>query len=77
MSDMFKRFTERSVKAFRLALDESESLGQDAVDTGAVLLGISREAGGAGGLALANLGITYEALRAEIERLYGLYEQKP
>lgn len=28
MSDMFKRFTERSVKAFRLALDESESLGQ-------------------------------------------------
>ena len=68
---MFERFTDQSRRAVVLAQEEARRLDHNYIGTEHLLVGLQLEGRGAAAKALTSMGITLEAVRAEIETLVG------
>lgn len=68
---MFRRFTERAIKAIMLAQEESRRLGHNFVGTEQILLGLIGEGGGIAAKVLQSANIKLEAARQEVESIIG------
>jgi prophage maintenance system killer protein len=66
---MFERFTPRARRALVEAQDEAGHLGHNYIGTEHILLGVARVADGVGAKALAQLGVSTDALRADVIEL--------
>jgi ATP-dependent Clp protease ATP-binding subunit ClpC len=64
-------FSERANKILSIANQESQRLGHECVDPEHLLLGILKEDTGIGATALKNLGVDFQQIRQETERLIG------
>jgi ATP-dependent Clp protease ATP-binding subunit ClpA len=71
MNDTFERFTNRARKVMALAQDEAQRLGHNYMGTEHLLLGLVREGEGVAALALSELGISLERVRAAVEHIIG------
>jgi Clp amino terminal domain, pathogenicity island component len=74
---MFERFTDRARRVVVLAQEEARMLHHNYVGTEHILLGLSHEGEGVAAKALESLGISLEAVRAQIEEIIGQGEQIP
>jgi prophage maintenance system killer protein len=74
---MFRRFTDRARRAVQLAQEEARLLNHNYVGTEHLLLGLLREGEGVAAKALGSLGISIEAVRAQVEELIGHGESAP
>lgn len=72
---MFGRFTERANRVMLLAEDEAKRLNHGYVGTEHLLLGLIREGQGVAARALAEVGINFNQVKSEIERVIGRGEQ--
>jgi len=61
--------TDRSQQALRYAQEQATALGHEYIGCEALLLGILLESNGMGYKILTDLGVTYDAARAELLRL--------
>jgi ATP-dependent Clp protease ATP-binding subunit ClpA len=68
---MFERFTDRARRAVVLAQEEARLLGHDRLGTEHLLLGLVHEGEGVAARALAVLGISLQAARAQVEEIIG------
>jgi hypothetical protein len=68
---MFERFTDRARRAVVLAQEEARLLDHDYIGTEHLLLGLAREREGVAAKALESLGISLEAVRAQVEGIIG------
>jgi ribosomal protein S18 acetylase RimI-like enzyme len=68
---VFERFTDRARRVVVLAQEEARLLDHDSIGTEHLLLGLIDEGEGVGALALEELGLSAEALRARIEEAIG------
>jgi hypothetical protein len=68
---MFKRFTERARQVVVQAQQEANAWNHDYLGTEHLLLGLLREGGGIAAKVLAQLEITVEDVRAQVERIDG------
>jgi hypothetical protein len=75
--EMFERFTERARNVVRVAQEEARRLGHASVGTEHLLLGLLAEPDGIGARALVALGISLEAVRAQVEEIVGQGEGTP
>jgi ATP-dependent Clp protease ATP-binding subunit ClpC len=66
---MFERFTERARQVVVLAQDEARTLKHNYIGTEHILLGLLREEDGVAGRVLEALGVTVEAVRAQVARI--------
>jgi len=64
---MFERFTDRARHVVVIAQDSARALDHNYIGTEHLLLGLLREENGIAGIVLANLGLTVDAARADIE----------
>jgi Clp amino terminal domain, pathogenicity island component len=74
---MFKRFTDRARRAVDLAQDEAKRLNHGYIGTEHILLGLIREGDGVAAQALESLGISLQAVRAQVEEIIGQGQQAP
>jgi GNAT superfamily N-acetyltransferase len=74
---VFERFTDRARRVVVLAQEEARLLDHDYIGTEHLLLGLIDEGEGIGALALEELHVSFEALRARIEELIGRGEGMP
>jgi prophage maintenance system killer protein len=74
---MFRRFTERARRAVQLAQEEARLLNHNYIGTEHLLLGLLGEGEGVAAKALESLGISMEAVRAQVEELIGHGESAP
>jgi hypothetical protein len=70
-NSMFERFTERARKVVVLAQDEAGRLHHNYIGTEHILLGLVSEGEGVAAQALSSLGVTMEAVRAQVESIVG------
>lgn len=68
---MFEYFTEKAIAVIMAAQEEARRLGHNFVGTEQILLGLLQAKPSIAATVLANLGLTLEATRAEIERQIG------
>lgn len=68
---MFVRFTDRAGKTMALADQEARRFHHQQIRTEHILLGLLKEGGGVGAMALRNIGLNLLDLCAEIEQLAG------
>jgi ATP-dependent Clp protease ATP-binding subunit ClpA len=68
---VFERFTDRARRAVVLAQEEARLLNHNYLGTEHILLGLIREGDGIAARALVQLGISLDAVRAEVERIIG------
>jgi ATP-dependent Clp protease ATP-binding subunit ClpC len=68
---MFERFTDRARRVVVLAQEEARLLNHDHIGTEHILLGLVHEGDGVAARALTELGISLEAVRAEVEEIIG------
>ena len=68
---MFERFTDEARRVLVLAQEESRALAHDFIGTEHLLLGILRHGKGPAPQALATMGVTLEAARAQIAQTVG------
>ena len=68
---MFQRFTDRARRAVHLAQEEARLLRHNYVGTEHLLLGLLYEGEGVAATALDSLGISLEAVRAQVEEIIG------
>jgi ATP-dependent Clp protease ATP-binding subunit ClpC len=68
---MFERFTERARQVVVLAQDEARVLRHNYIGTEHLLLGLLREEEGIAARVLESLGVTIDAVRAQVARLVG------
>ncbi|AZR74685.1 ATP-dependent Clp protease ATP-binding subunit ClpC [Anoxybacter fermentans] len=68
---MFGRFTERAKRVMLLAEEEAKRLNHGYVGTEHLLLGLIREGQGVAARALAEVGINFDQVRAEVEKIIG------
>lgn len=73
----FERYTDRARKVMALADTEAKVLGHNYIGTEHILLGVLAERSGVGANALKNLGISLDALRAEVINLIGPVSETP
>jgi hypothetical protein len=66
---MFERFTPRARRVLVEAQEEAGNLGHNYIGTEHILLGVARVADGVGAKALAQLGVSTDALRADVIEL--------
>ena len=66
---MFNKFTERARKVVLLAKEEAKRFNHDYIGTEHILLGLVREGEGVAAAVLANLGLSSEKIRLEVEKL--------
>jgi ATP-dependent Clp protease ATP-binding subunit ClpC len=74
---MFERFTDRARRVVVLAQEEARLLNHDYVGTEHLLLGMIAEGQGVAATALESLGISLEAVRAQVEEIIGQGQQAP
>jgi hypothetical protein len=74
---MFERFTDRARRVVVLAQEEARLLNHDYIGTEHILLGLIHEGEGVAANALESLGISLEAVRAEVEGTIGLGTEPP
>ena len=74
---MFKRFTDRARRVVVLAQEEARMLNHNYVGTEHILLGLIHEGEGVAAKALESLGISLEAVRAQVEEIIGQGQQIP
>jgi ATP-dependent Clp protease ATP-binding subunit ClpC len=74
---MFERFTDRARNAVKQAQEEARRLDHNYIGTEHVLLGLLGEPEGVGAGALAALGVSLQAARADVERIVGRGEGAP
>jgi ATP-dependent Clp protease ATP-binding subunit ClpC len=74
---MFERFTDRARRVIVLAQEEARLLDHDYIGTEHILLGLIREREGVAAQALESLGISLEAVRAEVEQVIGRGQTTP
>ena len=68
---MFEHFTDKAIKAIMLAQEEARRLGHNLVGTEQILLGLIGEGTGVAAKVLAELGVTLQASRTEVEKIIG------
>ena len=71
---MFERFTERSRKVMVLAQEEAGRFHHNYIGTEHILLGLVSEGQGVAAQSLGSLGVTLEAVRAQVESIVGYGE---
>jgi hypothetical protein len=74
---MFERFTDRARRVVVLAQEEARFLNHDYIGTEHILLGLVHEEQGVAARALESLGISLEAVRAEVTKVVGRGEHPP
>src|SRR5881397_3343627 len=74
---MFERFTDRARRVVVLAQEEARMLNHNYIGTEHILLGLIHEGEGVAAKALESLGISLEAVRAQVEEIIGQGQQQP
>jgi Clp amino terminal domain, pathogenicity island component len=74
---MFERFTDRARRVVVLAQEEARLLNHNYIGTEHILLGLVHEEQGVAARALTELGISLEAVRAEVEEIIGQGQSAP
>ena len=74
---MFERFTDRARRVVVLAQEEARMLNHNYLGTEHILLGLIHEGEGVAAKALESLGISLEAVRAQVEEIIGQGQQAP
>ena len=74
---MFERFTDRARRVVVLAQDEAKMLNHNYIGTEHILLGLIHEGEGVAAKALAQMGISLEAVRAQVEEVIGHGQTQP
>jgi len=74
---LFERFTDRGRRVVVLAQEEARLLNHNYIDTEHLLLGLIHEGEGVAAGALESLGISLEAVRAQVEEMIGHGERPP
>jgi hypothetical protein len=77
VAGVFERFTDRSRRVLVLAQEEARVLGHSFIGTEHLLLGLISEGQGIASQALANLGISLEAVRDQVEEIVGMAGSAP
>ena len=72
---MFERFTDRARRVVALAQDEARRLKHNYIGTEHILLGLIHEGEGVAAKALESLGISLQAVRAQVEEIIGEGQQ--
>jgi ATP-dependent Clp protease ATP-binding subunit ClpA len=73
---VFEQFTDRARRVIVLAQEEARLLNHNYIGTEHLLLGLARE-GGVAAKALESLGISLEAVRAQVEEIIGQGQHAP
>ncbi len=74
---MFERFTDRARRVVVLAQDEAKLLNHNYIGTEHILLGLIHEGEGVAAKALEQMGISLEAVRAQVEEVIGHGQTQP
>ena len=74
---MFERFTDRARRVVVLAQEEARTLNHNYIGTEHILLGLIHEGEGVAAKGLESLGISLEAVRAQVEEIIGQGQQAP
>jgi ATP-dependent Clp protease ATP-binding subunit ClpC len=74
---MFERFTDRARRVVVLAQEEARLLNHNYIGTEHLLLGLIHESEGVAAKALEGLGISLEAVRAQVEESIGQGQRAP
>jgi ATP-dependent Clp protease ATP-binding subunit ClpA len=74
---MFERFTDRARRSLFLSQEEARLLNHNYVGTEHLLLGLVSEGQGVAAKALQSLGISLEAVRAQVEEIIGQGQTAP
>src|SRR5271169_1986190 len=74
---MFERFTDRARRVVVLAQEEARLLNHNYIGTEHILLGLIHVGEGVAAKALESLGISLEAVRAQVEEIIGQGQQIP
>src|ERR671913_86624 len=74
---MFERFTDRARRVVVLAQEEARMLSHNYIGTEHILLGLIHEGEGVAAKAMESLGISLEAVRAQVEEIIGQGQQAP
>jgi ATP-dependent Clp protease ATP-binding subunit ClpC len=74
---VFERFTDRARRVVVLAQEEARMLSHNYIGTEHILLGLIHEGEGVAAKALESLGISLEAVRAQVEDIIGQGQQAP
>src|SRR6187397_1013966 len=74
---MFERFTDRARRVVVLAQEEARMLSHNYIGTEHILLGLIHEGDGIAAKALESLGVSLEAVRAQVEEIIGQGQQSP
>ena len=74
---MFERFTDRARRVVVLAQEEARMLNHNYIGTEHVLLGLIHEGEGVAAKAMEGMGISLEAVRAQVEEIIGQGQQAP
>jgi ATP-dependent Clp protease ATP-binding subunit ClpA len=74
---MFERFTDRARRVVVLAQEEARLLNHNYIGTEHILLGLAHEGQGVAAKALESLGISLEAVRAQVEEIIGQGQSAP
>jgi hypothetical protein len=74
---MFERFTDRARRVVVLAQEEARLLDHNYIGTEHILLGLVHEGEGVAAQALTQLGVSLEAVRAEVEEVIGRGGEQP
>jgi ATP-dependent Clp protease ATP-binding subunit ClpC len=74
---MFERFTDRARRVVVLAQEEARMLNHNYIGTEHILLGLIHEGEGVAAKALESLGISLDAVRAQVQEIIGEGQQAP
>jgi ATP-dependent Clp protease ATP-binding subunit ClpA len=74
---MFERFTDRARRVVVLAQEEARLLNHNYIGTEHLLLGLIHEQQGVAAKALESLGLSLEAVRAQVEEIIGQGQRAP
>jgi ATP-dependent Clp protease ATP-binding subunit ClpC len=71
LDTVFERFTDRARRVLTFAQEEARQLNHSFIGTEHILLGLIREGDGVGAQALQSLGISFQAVRGEVQETIG------
>jgi len=74
---MFERFTDRARRVVVLAQEEARMLNHNYIGTEHILLGLIHEGEGVAAKAMEGMGISLDAVRAQVEEIIGQGQQAP
>ena len=74
---MFERFTDRARRVVVLAQEEAKSLNHNYIGTEHILLGLIKEGDGIAAKALAELNISIDNVREQVQEIIGQGQQAP